>query len=127
MLMTISPRYFPFTLAVLAGTTMMLSTAVAQPPDNDSRAKQFIARHEAAVRPLEIESSRCWWEANTTGSDEAFQKKEEIETRLGLLLANRETFAELKAIQHCRSAIRWSPGKSPCSISSTWAGRSTPS
>ena len=67
--------------------------------DNDSRAKQFIARHEATVRPLEIESSRCWWEANTTGSDAAFHKKEEIETRLNLLLANRETFAELKAIQ----------------------------
>ena len=67
--------------------------------DNDSRAKRFIARHEATIRPLEIESSRCWWEANTTGSDEAFRKKEEIETRLDLLLANRETFAELKAIQ----------------------------
>ena len=62
------------------------------------RAKQFIARHEAAVRPLETESNRRWWEANTTGSDEAFRKKEEIETRLNLLLANRETFAELKAI-----------------------------
>ena len=86
------------TLAVLAGTTIMLSSAAAQSPDNDARAKQFIARHEAAVRPLETESNRRWWEANTTGSDEAFRKKEEIETRLGLLLANRETFAELKAI-----------------------------
>ena len=75
------------------------STAVAQPEDNDSRAKRFIARHGATVRPLETESSRCWWEANTTGSDAAFRKKEEIETRLDLLLADRETFAELKAIK----------------------------
>ncbi len=98
--MTILRRHFHFTLAVLAGTIMMVSSAVAEPKDNDndSRARRFIARHEATVRPLETESSRCWWEANTTGSDAAFQKKEEIETRLDLLLANRETFAELKQI-----------------------------
>jgi len=96
--MTISPGPFRFTLAVLAGTMTMGSTAVAEPKDNDSRAGQFIARHEATVRPLEIESARIWWAANTTGSDEAFRKKEEIETRLDLLRANRETFAELKAI-----------------------------
>ena len=65
-------------------------------------------RHETPARPLETESNRRWWEANTTGSDEAFRKKEEIETRLGLLLANRETFAELKAIHAAadpRSAV----------------------
>ncbi len=126
--MTTMPRLFLLTLAALAGTIMMASTAFAEQTDNDSRAKRFIARHEAAIRPLEIESSRCWWEANTTGSDAAFQKKEEIETRLDLLLANRETFAELKAIKATadpRSAC--SPGRSRCSISSTWAGRSTPS
>ncbi len=98
MLTSTSPTLIHLALALLAGTTIMLSTANAQPPDNDARAKQFIARHEAAVRPLETESNRRWWEANTTGSDEAFRKKEEIETRLNLLLANRETFAELKAI-----------------------------
>ena len=90
------PLLFP--LAALAGTLIMASTTAAEPNDNDSLAKQFIARHEATVRPLERESCRCWWEANTTGSDAAFQKKEQIETRLNLLLANREKFAELKAI-----------------------------
>ncbi len=99
MLMRTFPTYFRLALAALAGTMIMVSTAIAEPKDNDSRARRFIARHEAAVRPLEIESNRCWWEANTTGSDAAFRKKEEIETRLSLLLANRETFAELKAIK----------------------------
>ena len=77
----------------------MTDSTIAKPADNDARARQFIARHEATVRPLEIESNRCWWEANTTGSDAAFHKKEEIETRLNLLLANRQTFAELNAIK----------------------------
>jgi len=93
------PRFFLIAPAVLAGALNMPSVAIAEPKDNDTRARQFIARHEATVRPLEIESSRCWWQANTTGSDEAFRKKEEIETRLDLLLANRETFTELKAIR----------------------------
>ncbi len=88
-----------FTLAILAGTWTTVSTAAAaEPKDKDSRAKEFIARHLATIRPLEIESSRCWWQANTTGSDEAFKKKEGIETKLNLILANRETFAQLKAI-----------------------------
>ncbi len=106
MLTTTSPGYFRLTLAALAGTIMMISTAVAQQKDkdNDSRAKRFIARHEATIRPQEIESNRCWWEANTTGSDAAYKKKEEIETRLDLLLANRQTFAELKTIKE--QAIR---------------------
>src|SRR5271169_2973975 len=94
------PSNFASMLAALAGTMIMMSTAVAQQKDNDndSRARQFVARHEATIRPLEIESGRRWWEANITGSDEAYRKKEEIETRLDLLLANRQTFAELKAI-----------------------------
>jgi peptidyl-dipeptidase A len=90
--------HFPILLAVLAGA-MLMTTFAAQASDNDAAAKQFIARHEATIRPWEIESSRCWWEANTTGSDKAFQKKEEIETRLGLLLADHKTFAQLKAIK----------------------------
>ncbi len=84
--------------AVLAGLAMNASTTSAESVDNDARARQFIARHEATIRPLETESNRRWWEANITGSDEAFKKKEEIENRLNLLLADRETFAKLKAI-----------------------------
>ncbi len=97
--MTNLTKQVHFTLVVLAGTMTMVSTAIAEQTDNDSRAKRFIARHEATVRPLEIESARCWWDANITGSDAAFRKKEQIETRLDLLLADHETFAELKAIK----------------------------
>ena len=97
--MTPMPRFLRLSVATLATAAILVSPALSQPTDNDSRARQFIARHEAKVRSLEIESNRCWWEANTTGSDAAFHNKEEIETRLNLLLADRETFAELKAIK----------------------------
>jgi peptidyl-dipeptidase A len=79
--------------------TTMPSTNAAEKPDNETLAREFIARHEGTIRPLEIEYNHRWWDANTTGSDEAFHKKEEIENRLNLLLANRETFAQLKAIK----------------------------
>jgi peptidyl-dipeptidase A len=99
MLFPTSPTPFRLTLALLTVTMMISSAVAAADPDNDALARQFIARHEAAVRPLEFESSHCWWDANTTGSDEAFSKKEKIENRLNQLLSNRETFARLKAIK----------------------------
>ncbi len=98
--MTITRNLF-IILAAASAVAAMSPSAPAAPADNETLARQFVARHEAAVRPLEIESNARWWEANITGSDAAFQKKEEIETRLNLLLANRETFAQLKSI-HAR-------------------------
>jgi peptidyl-dipeptidase A len=99
-----NPRHLILILPAAWAAAAMSISAAAETTDNDALARRFVARHEAAVRPLETESSRRWWEANITGSDEAFHKKEEIETRLNLLLANRETFAELKAI-HARPIV----------------------
>ncbi len=65
----------------------------------DARATAFIAAHEANVRPLEIEVGRRWWLANTSGRDEDFARKQEIETQLDLALADRTRFAELKAVR----------------------------
>jgi peptidyl-dipeptidase A len=67
---------------------------------NNARAERFVKQHEAKIRPLEIESARSWWLANTTGSDEAYRRKQEAETRLDLLLSDRQTFAELKSIRN---------------------------
>lgn len=72
-------------------------------PDIVERARTFVAGHEAKIKPLEIQVSLSWWLANTTGKDEAFQRKQELETQLDLALADREKFQELKAI-HDRQA-----------------------
>ena len=76
------------------------------------------------MRPLETESWHRWWEANITGSDEAFHKKEQIEIRLNLLLANRETFAELKAIHARPIADKLLARQIEVLICNTWASRS---
>jgi peptidyl-dipeptidase A len=70
--------------------------------DNDDRARKFVAQHEATIRPLEIAAGKRWWAANVSGKDKDFEAKQEIETKLDLELANRERFAELKAIHESK-------------------------
>lgn len=72
----------------------------------DELASALIAEYERDLRPLESEVNRRWWDANVTGSDEAFRAKEEAETRLDLALADRERFSRIKA---CRDAGPVSP------------------
>jgi peptidyl-dipeptidase A len=67
--------------------------------DNDARARRFIQEHERVIRPLEMEVGRLWWEASTSGSDDAYRTKQEAETRLDLRLADRGRFGELTAIR----------------------------
>jgi peptidyl-dipeptidase A len=68
----------------------------------DESARKLIAEYERDLRPLEIEVNRRWWDANVTGSDEAFRAKEEAETRLDLALADRQRFARLRACREAR-------------------------
>ncbi|HEU5312094.1 MAG TPA: M2 family metallopeptidase, partial [Candidatus Eisenbacteria bacterium] len=52
--------------------------------------------HEREIRPLEKAVALAWWEANTTGKDEAFAKKEEAQNRLDAALAEKPRFRELE-------------------------------
>jgi peptidyl-dipeptidase A len=88
-------------LAAVLGTVVAGRTiaALGGADDNEARAQKFIANHEAAIRPLEIDVGRRWWAANVSGQDEQYKLKEEAETRLELQLADPKTFAELKAVK----------------------------
>ncbi len=68
-------------------------------PPNDARAKRFIQQYEATVKPLEIEANLLDWNANVTGKEEDFRKKQAAEEKLSLRLADPQSFAELKAIR----------------------------
>ena len=97
--MTASHLLVALGLAILGMSVLAAGADSGQPQqDNDAQARRFIKTHEETVRPLEIEVSRCWWDANVSGKDEDYKKKEEAETRLELLLSRPEPFAELKAI-----------------------------
>src|SRR5438552_493847 len=62
-------------------------------------AQRFIATHEAKVRPLEVATSLAWWNANVTGKDEDFKRKEEAQNRLDEALADRAAFAQLQGLK----------------------------
>ena len=90
------------------GTTLCMlcaSPAMAADTDLAERAARFVAEHEQKIRPLEVEVSKSWWLANTTGESSAFERKQTLETQLDVALANPERFAELKALHEGREQI----------------------
>ncbi len=66
------------------------------------RAQRFIAAHEATIKPLEKAAALAWWNANVTGKDEDFEAKEASQNRLDAALADKERFAELKALKEAK-------------------------
>ena len=105
-------------------TTMSAASDVKTGDDADARA--FIAEHEKAIRPLERAAAPTWWNANITGKDEDFDAKEETQNRLDAALADRERFAELKALKESpsRDPIVVAPDRRALSDLPGKAGRS---
>ncbi|MBI4405271.1 MAG: M3 family oligoendopeptidase [Deltaproteobacteria bacterium] len=64
-----------------------------------SRASAFIQKHEAVIRPLEKQANLAWWDANITGKDEDFKKKEESQNKIDAILSDRKSFSEIEAIK----------------------------
>lgn len=101
--MSLTNIVLPGLFAVLV-LGVITQPAGAAEPASDARAKQFVARYEKTVRPLEVEVSRLWWNANVSGKDEDYKAKEDAENRLDQMLSDPKTFAELKAIHESRVA-----------------------
>ncbi|MGL6095748.1 MAG: M2 family metallopeptidase, partial [Fimbriiglobus sp.] len=82
----------------------VLATAAPSPadPDTTAKAKAFVAAHTAKLRPLEVTSNKAWWDASTSGKDADFQRKEAAQNAIDAALADKTTFAELKAIKAAR-------------------------
>ena len=74
-------------------------------------ARALVADLEARLRPLELELSEAWWEANTNSSPEADERRTRAEVAHRELLADPELFAEVRAARdaagrptHCSRA-----------------------
>ncbi len=90
-------------LAVLAFATQE-HLVVATDPDPDAGGsegefKTLRDDYAAKFRPLFIESATAWWEANTTGSDAAFERRKKADTKLIELHGEKAVFARLKSIK----------------------------
>jgi peptidyl-dipeptidase A len=69
-------------------------------------ARRFVADHEARIRPLEVAGALAWWNANVSGKDEDFKRKEEAQNRIDEALADPKRFAELKALKEANAQGR---------------------
>ena len=80
--------------------TMLLSPIVAcANPETTAEAKKFIAAHEAKFRPMDVKAGLAWWNANTSGKDEDYKLKEEIQNKIDLALSDKTVFAGLKKLK----------------------------
>src|SRR5947209_11163423 len=90
-----APRWF---VLVFGGICMTPYLAVADSSTTD-QARAFIDAFTANIRPLDIAANRAWWDANITGKDEDFKRKEEAQNKIDALLADKIAFAEVKAFK----------------------------
>jgi peptidyl-dipeptidase A len=71
---------------------------------DEAAAKAFIDDHVKRIRPLEIAGSRAWWDANISGKDEDFKKKEDAQNQIDAALAEKGPFEKVKALKKEKDA-----------------------
>ncbi len=69
------------------------------------QAKEQIREHVSRVRPLEIAGNLAWWDANTTGREEDFKKKEETQNRLDAELSRKDRYEPIRILAKDLKAI----------------------
>jgi peptidyl-dipeptidase A len=84
---------------VLAALWMVRPRSAAADATATQTAKDFVADFTKKVRPLDVAANRAWWDANITGKDEDFKRKEAAQNKIDALLANPKDFAAVKAIK----------------------------
>ncbi len=88
----------------MAGILAPTVDAADQPADPPMAARDFINAHEKQMRPLEVEAGKAWWNANISGKDEDFRKKEDAQNKIDAALSDPKRFATLKGIKAARDA-----------------------
>lgn len=92
---------FPLAVALV----VLCPLAAVASEEVTTRAKKFVKDHEAKLRPLEIAAGLAWWEANNSGKDEDFAKKEAAQNKIDEALANPQAFKEVKFLKDNRKDI----------------------
>src|SRR3954453_16955021 len=88
-------------LVILAGGAVAwrVPQRAAAGGDMTEKARQFVEDFTKQIRPLDIAANRAWWDANITGRDEDFKRKEEAQNQIDRVLSNTDAFAEVKKIK----------------------------
>jgi peptidyl-dipeptidase A len=84
----------------LLKTFILLSlTSLSYGATMEQRAAQVIQQHAAQIQPLEKKTNLAWWDANVSGQDADFKKKEEAQNAYDERLSDANFFKEVKAIR----------------------------
>jgi len=87
------------TRSIWGGLLMLTATANSTWANPDEDFKKIRDEYVAKYRPLVIQSETAWWDANTTGADEAFERRKQAQGALVELHSDRALFAKLKALK----------------------------
>jgi peptidyl-dipeptidase A len=90
---------------VVAVILLGLPLAAFAGEEVSARARRFLDAHTKKLRPLEVAANRAWWDANISGKEEDFHKKEQAQNKIDEALADPETFAEVKGLKGRRKEI----------------------
>jgi peptidyl-dipeptidase A len=74
----------------------------ASQPARSAAEMEFAAVADAYLakfKPLTLKAEQAWWEANITGSDEAFKRRQDAVNAMVDLHSDHDTFAKLKAFK----------------------------
>lgn len=89
--------FFSRSLPVVSAL-ILASLAMANPQDTE-KARQLIDTFTKELRPLDIAANRAWWDANITGKDEDFKRKEDAQNKIDAFLSNKDAFAQVKVLK----------------------------
>lgn len=90
---------FHFTAAAAILGAALLGTSIVQalPQNPQEQFATLRDRYVAQIQPLEKEANEAWWESATTGSDQAYQRREKADKAAARLHQDKKVFQKLKA------------------------------
>ena len=88
----------------------IISNPVSADAETTERARQLVISYQNTLRPLDIAANRAWWDANMTGKDEDFKKKEEAQNKIDAVLSDPKAFTDVRAL---RGSAAIDPSSSP--------------
>ncbi len=83
----------------VSGQTVKTETVKANAAGAEAEFKALRDAYLAKYQPLTIQSETAWWDANTTGSDEAFKRREQYQGELVELHSDAAVFSQLKSLK----------------------------
>ena len=98
----LSLRALAVLFAVIGMVLSITWSGNAADAEGTGKARKFIDDYTARMRPLETAANKAWWDANITGKDEDFKRKEEAQNKIDAVLSDKDTFKTVKALKESK-------------------------